>query len=144
MASADIHTVSHFLVTFDGVIEASAGFAEVSGLSVEVAPVEYREGSDKAGIRKIPGLAKVSNVTLKRGITSDLSLWKWMRTTLNGDTQRATGRIQLLNERREPVRTWVLRNAFPVKYEGPTLVASGNDIAIETLEICHEGLEIDQ
>jgi phage tail-like protein len=143
MANPEIHTVSHFLVTFDGVIESHAGFAEVSGLGIEIAEIEYREGSDKAGIRKIPGLAKYSNITLKRGVTSDLSLWTWMREVLNGNTIRSNGRIQLLNERREPVRTWRVRNAWPSKYVGPTFQAAGNDVAIETLELCHEGLEIE-
>lgn len=143
MAGPEFFHRAHFLVTFDGVIDTSAGFAEVSGLSVEVAAIEYREGSDKGGIRKMPGLAKYPNVTLKRGVTTDLTLWNWMRTVLEGGTIRANGRIQLLNERREPVRTWKLRNAFPAKYVGPTLNAMANEVAIETLELCHEGLEVE-
>jgi phage tail-like protein len=143
MASPEFHHGAHFLVTFDGLIDASAGFAEVSGLAVEVAAIEYREGGDKTGIRKLPGLAKYPNVTLKRGVTNDLTLWNWMRSVLDGNVIRANGHIQLLNARREPVRTWRLRNAWPAKYVGPTLNAAATEVAIETLEICHEGLEVE-
>lgn len=143
MAGPEFFHRARFVVTFDGVIDVPIGFAEVSGLSVEATVIEYREGGDKGGVRKIPGIARYGNVTLKRGVTRDLTLWNWMRSVLDGAVVRANGRIQLLNEMHEPVRTWRLRNAWPTKYVGPTLNAMGNDVAIETLEICHEGLEVD-
>ena len=143
MAGPEFHHVAHFLVTFDGVIDSAIGFAEVSGIEVTVAEIEYRSGGDKTSIRKIPGLAKYTNITLKRGVAPDLTLWNWMKTVLDGNVVRATGRIQLLDQQRNPLRTWKVRNAFPVRYEGPTLRATGNEVAIETLEICHEGLEVE-
>jgi phage tail-like protein len=130
----------NFIVEIDGI--AKAGFSEVSGLAVEIAAIEYREGGDnRLGTRKLPGLAKYANITLKRGFTADLSLWKWIKSVLDGDAVRAGVSITLLDDQRRAVARWQVREAWPCKYEGPTLNAKGNDIAIESLEICHEGLE---
>ncbi len=141
-ARPEPHTVSHFSVVFDGVIDSPISFCEVTGLGAEVAVIEYRAGGSLTA-HKLPGLARYSNIVLKRGITQDLTLWNWMRQILEGNVVRANGRIQLLNERREPVMTWRARNAFPTRYQGPEFRANGNDVAIETLELSHEGLEIE-
>ena len=137
----DPYLVQNFLVEIDGI--AVAKFAEVSGLGVTIDVIEYRDGSENITVRKLPGLARYSNITLKRGIIGDLSLWQWLRAVRQGEAQRRDGSIVLLNERREEVLRIQFRRGWPCKWEGPTLNASGNEVAIETLEICHEGLDIE-
>jgi len=139
-ARNDPFAAFNFLVEIDNIAKAS--FSEVSGLDVEVAAIEYREGGENVlTVRKLPGLAKYTNITLKRGYTADLSLWKWIKGVIDGKVQRANVAITLLNDQRQPVVRWQVREAWPCKYEGPDLNAKANDVAIETLEICHEGLE---
>jgi phage tail-like protein len=139
-ARHDPFAAYNFIVAIDGI--ATAGFSEVCGLVVEIEAVDYREGNDPTGaVRKLPGRVKYSNITLKRGSTADLSLWQWVKSVLDGQTIRANVIITLLNNQRQEVARWRVREAWPCKYEGPTLNATGNDVAIETLELCHEGLE---
>ena len=87
-------------------------------------------------------LEKFCNITLKRGYTSDLSLWKWFRSFEQGVLQRTTMSITLLDEQHNPVLVWRVLRAWPCKYSGPLLNAKTSDVAIETLEICHEGIEL--
>ena len=120
------------------------GFSEVEGLSGEIEVIEYREGADRVNTaRKLPGLAKYPNVTLKRGITGRTDLFEWWKSVRDGQVQRRDVTITLLDEQRQAVLRWHLRNAFPVKIEGPSLNATGNEVEIETLELAHEGLEIE-
>jgi phage tail-like protein len=121
----------------------SGSFSEVSGLSVEVTPIEYRDGTDEKTVRKVPGLAKYGNVTMKRGVSGHVGFWNWIRRGMNGDVQRQEGYIALLNEDRQEVMRWNFRNAWPTKYTGPGFNAKNNEIAIETLEVALERLEID-
>jgi phage tail-like protein len=93
-------------------------------------------------VRKLAGLSKVSNVTLKRGLTSDLSLWNWINAAMNGNVTRAAVVITLLDEADNPVLSWKLRNAWPRRWSGPRLNAGCSDVAIEELELAHEGLEL--
>lgn len=118
-------------------------FAEASGLEVEVPPIEYRNGSEDITVRKIPGLKKFTNIVLKRGIIGDLSFWNWIVEAMNGQVRRTEGSILLLDENRQEVMRWNFKRAWPCKFTGPGLNAKNNEIAMETLEICHEGLEID-
>ncbi len=130
-----------FRLEIDG-IEA-AGFSEVSGLSSEYEVIEYREGSDAiTSVRKVPGLRKFENVTLKRGIVGDKSLWEWHDAIAANRVDRRAVVITLLGPDAEPICRWRLRAAWPSKYEGPTFKAEGNDIAIETLVLTHEGLDL--
>ena len=120
------------------------GFSEVDAPSGEIEVIEYREGADRVNTaRKLPGLAKYPNVTLKRGITGRTDLFEWWKSARDGQVMRRNVTITLLDEQRQPVFRWLLRNAWPVKLEGPTLNARGNEVAIETLELAHEGLEIE-
>ena len=120
------------------------GFSEVEVPSGEIEVIEYREGGDRVNsARKLPGLAKYPNVTLKRGITGRTDLFEWWKSVRDGQAQRRDVTITLLDEQRQAVLRWHLRNAFPVKIEGPSLNASGNEVAIETLELAHEGLEVE-
>lgn len=131
----------NFLVEVDGITRAA--FSECSGLSTDTDPIEYRDGSEDITVRKIPGLKKFANISLKRGITTDLELWNWRKTVLDGLTERKSGSIVLLNEAREEVLRWNFFEGWPTKWEGPSMNATGNEIAIETLEIAHEGLELE-
>ncbi|HEX7904850.1 MAG TPA: phage tail protein [Chitinophagaceae bacterium] len=129
----------HFKVEWGG---KNAGFSEVSGLTQEVQVIEYREGSSKDySTTKMPGLRKYNNITLKRGIAkSDNDFFNWLNTVQLNTVERRDLTISLLNENHEPVMVWKARNAFPVKVEGPGLKASGNEVAVESIEIAHEGV----
>ena len=133
--------VFHFTVQWGG---TRIGFSEVSGLTQENQAIEYRDGSfPEYSSIKMPGLRKFSNVTLKRGIVkADNDFFKWLSTVKLNQVERRDVVVSLLNENHEPVMTWKIQNAFPVKVEGPGLKASGNEVAIESIEIAHEGLEL--
>ncbi len=133
--------VFHFNVEWGG---TRIGFSEVSGLTQENQAIEYRDGSfmEYSSI-KMPGLRKFNNITLKRGIVkSDNDLFKWLSTIKLNTVERRDLIISLLNETHQPVMVWKVHNAFPVKVEGPQLKATGNEVAIESIEIAHEGLEV--
>jgi phage tail-like protein len=134
----DPYRVHNFIVEIDGI--ARAGFRECSGLDTANDPVEYREGVDGRGVRKLPGLTKSSNITLKWGSTDDTSLWDWRQTVMDGTVQRKNGSIVLLDDAGAEKARWNFHDAWPTKWTGPSLNATGNDVAIETLEIAHEGL----
>jgi len=131
----------NFLVEIDGVIQA--GFSEVSGLSTDTNVIEYREGNEQHGTtRKLPGLMKYSNIVLKRGYTANKALWDWRKKAIDGTTQRTAGAIILLDEARRPALRWNFREGWPSKWEGPGLNGKTSEVAIETMEIAHEGLEL--
>jgi len=120
------------------------GFSEVSGLTAEGDSVDYREGTDvQPNARKLVGLRKFTNITLKRGYTQDKALWQWYTNILNGLPDRRNVTIVLMNEARQPVLRWHAESAWINKIEGPALKASGNDVAMESVELVHEGLTID-
>lgn len=131
----------HFSVEWGG---KRISFSEVSGLNIEVQTISYREGADKEyTIRKMPGLVKYSNITLKRGIMQgDNDFFEWLNTITMNKVERRDLVISLLNEEHEPVVVWKAKDAFPVKIEGPELKAEANEVAIESMEIAHEGLTI--
>jgi phage tail-like protein len=131
----------NFLVDIDGI--GKGLFSEISGVDVTIEVIEYRTGESKENtVRKLPGLSKYSNITLKRGLTSDLSLWNWILSVMQGNVRRVAVSITLLDESRNPVLIWKLSNAWPCKWEGPVMDGKTSEVAIETLEICHEGLEL--
>jgi phage tail-like protein len=137
----DPFTIGKFLVSIDGI--AASSFTEVSGLEASIDVIDYREGNSKGPFdQKLPGLNRVTNIVLKRGLTSDLSLWAWIAAVMAGNLQRKQIRIVLLDQSENPVLAWQIRNAWPCKWSGPVLNASAGDVAIETLEIAHEGLEL--
>jgi phage tail-like protein len=131
-----------FLVEIDGI--ASSAFKSVSGLVAEAEVIEYREGSDPlSSSRKLPGRVAYPNVRLSRGLTTSRDLWDWWRTVVDGSLERRNVSITLLDDTRTPVLRWLLRNAWIAKFEAPDLDASANEVAIETIELAHEGLELD-
>lgn len=121
------------------------GFSEVSGLNIETQVIEYREGANpEYSAMKMPGIPKYGNITLKRGVVdADNEFYEWLNTTKLNTVERRDMIISLLNENHEPVMVWKAKNAFPVKIEGPGLKATGNEAAIETIEVAHEGLTIE-
>jgi phage tail-like protein len=142
MARDDPYKGFNFLVEIDGI--SVAAFCEVSGLASETAVIEYRTGTDRANtVRKLPGLTKYANIVLKRGVTQDTQLWQWRKAIEQGTPDRRSGAIVLLDDERNPVRRWRFSEGWITKFEGPDLNAKGNDVAIETIEIAHEGLTID-
>jgi phage tail-like protein len=123
--------------------EVFGGFADVSGLGVEISYSEYRNGNEKFNTaRKIPNTHKVDDVTLKRGLVGSTRLYAWLNSVADGDHAPITVTITLLDEARQPVATWVLHNAQPKKWTGPTLAAKGGgEVAMEELSLVHEKIE---
>lgn len=121
------------------------GFAEVAGLSVEVDVIPYREGSDRTnGVRKLPGLVRVGDVTLRRGVTGNLELVHWLRTVIAGQPERRTVVIRLMSEDRSEVAlSWKLLNAWPRRQVFGPFRAGASEVAIEELVLAAEGLEIE-
>ncbi len=133
-------TTFHFQVEWGG---TRLGFTEVSGLKSAVDVIEYREGNSPSyGSIKMPGRPHYSNVTFKRGIISgDNEFFTWLETIQLNQVERRDLTIQALNEQHEPVRVWRLRNAWPVSLDAPHFNSSASDVAIETLEVAHEGMD---
>lgn len=131
----------HFQVEWGG---TKIGFTEVSGLDVETEVVEYRDGASPEYSKiKMPGMQKFSNITLKRGtFKSDNEYFKWWNTVKLNTIERRDITISLLNEEHSPVITWKVKNAWPSKVQSTDLKAEGNEVAIESMEIVHEGLTI--
>jgi phage tail-like protein len=131
-----------FRVVIDGI--QRAGFREVSGLDAATDAIDYREGDDKTvTIRKLLGLKKFSNITLKRGITDDLDLWKWRKQVMDGKIKdaRKNGQVFLMDDEGNDVAQWDFVEAWPTKWTGPTFNATANEVAIDTLELTYEGLD---
>jgi phage tail-like protein len=132
----------NFMLEIDNVPKGA--FAEVGGLTAEGDSVDYREGTDmQSNVRKLPGMRKYTNVTLKRGTTQDKSLWQWYTNIMNGVADRRSVTIVLLDEARKPALRWHCENAWINKIEGPSLKASGNEVAMESVELVHEGLTLE-
>ena len=132
----------HFIVDWGG---TRTGFSEVSGLNITHEVVDYREGNSPVDASiKIPGRTSFENIILKRGIVKgDNDFFNWMKTKQNSQIERRDILIKLLDESHAPIMTWKVRRAFPVKYSGPQLQARSSEVAIEIIEIAHEGIEIE-
>lgn len=131
----------HFLVDWGG---SKIGFTEVTGLDITTEVIEYRDGaSPEYSPVKMPGQRKFSNITLKRGsFEGDNQFYAWFNTVSLNTIERRNITISLLNENHEPVIVWKVKNAWPTKLTPTDLKADGNDVAIESLELAHEGLTI--
>ena len=132
----------HFQVEWGG---TKMGFSEATGLDVETEVIEYRDGTmPEYGKIKMPGMQKYSNITLKRGtFNGDNEFYDWWYTVKLNTIERRDIIISLLNEEHEPVMTWKVKNAWPVKVQSTDLKADGSEVAIETLELAHEGLTME-
>ena len=132
----------NFIVEIEGV--SSAQFAEVTVPEAEITVVEYREGGDKtSATRKLPGRLRYGNVVLKRGVSGDLALVDWFRAIAAGDFQPRNVSIVLLDAERQPVIRWNVREAWPTKYDVSDLNGKSNEVVIETLELAHEGIQVE-
>jgi phage tail-like protein len=121
-----------------------AAFSEVSGLASDGTAVEYRTGMDiPLTSRKLLGQRKFNNISLKRGMVKDSTLWDWYHNISVGQNDRRNGTVILMDEERKDVLRWHFENAWPNKIEGPTMKAAGNDVAIENIELVHEGLTLE-
>ncbi len=132
--------VFRFKVTWNNL---DIGFSDVTGLSRELQSIEYRDGlmtGTTLPLRR-PGLAKAGNITLKQGIVEDNNdLYDWFNNNGAPNVERRDVVISLLNDEGDIVMYWEISQAWPVKCEGPGLKATGNEIAIQTLELVHEGI----
>jgi len=130
-----------FLVEIEGIVQA--GFADCSGLSSTVEVIEYREGGDAASVRKLPGKVSYADISLKWGITDSRELYDWHQEIVVGTLPmpRKSGAIILQDTAGQEAARWNFFNAWPSKWEGPSLSAKGNDVAIVSLTVSCERVE---
>jgi phage tail-like protein len=138
MARDDPYKAYNFRVEIDGITVAA--FCEVSGLSNETEVISYRVGGEPTAVRKLPGLTTYANLVLRRGITKNDELWNWRKTVLDGAVERRNGMIVLLADDGTDLVRWTFVDGWVAKYESSDLNAKANEVAIETIEIAHEGL----
>ena len=133
-----------FVIDIPGVA-MNVKFQEVSGLDAEAQPIEYRRGTSPSfSTIKMPGIQKSGNVTLKRGVfRQDNNFLAWFESIKRNTAKRSTITIRLLDESGNTTMTWKLASAWPQKISSTDLKASGNEVAIESIEIAHEGLTIE-
>ena len=130
----------NFFVEIDGITQA--GFTDCSGFGSNTDPIEYREGNNPKYPRKLPGMTKYNNVTLKWGLTDSLDLYNWYRDIATGKIERKNLSIVVVDiDGTTEVGRWNCFEAWPTKWDGPDFTAKGNDIAIETLELAVERIE---
>ncbi len=134
----DPYASFNFLVETNGVLQA--GFSEITGLNSETELIEYRNGNEDFTPRKLPGRKKFGNVTLKHGVAQGQEFLTWRKTVTDGQIQRQNVSIVILDESRTEVVRYNLADAWPCKWMGPDLKANANEISIESLELCHEGV----
>jgi phage tail-like protein len=133
---------------FNFVVEVGGGpeiaFAEVEIPAAEIAVIEYREGADRTNaVRKLPGRVRYGNVVLRRGVDGGLTLWEWFKDVRDGNLVRRDVAITLLDEKREAVQRWLIRDAWPTKYDPSDLNAKGNEALIETMELACGSIDMD-
>jgi phage tail-like protein len=146
MAQRDVpYPNFNFIVSFDGDDTTFGGFSDVSGLMTELTVAEYRNGNELVNhVRKIQGIHKVSDVTLKRGLVSASAVWTWIEQARVGGpaAKKEFVTITVLDESRQPVQKWTLKKVLPLKWTGPTLAGKGGgDVAMEEIVLSAEALE---
>lgn len=143
-ADPDVRGNYYFTLSLGGV-EAAGFFRECSGFSSEHDVVEQKsaDASGKPQVYKMPGQAKWSNITLKRGVDEKGDLWKWRKEVIDGNIAacRKDGQIQIVDWQGKPVVTFKFLKGWPCKYTAPGLNASSNEVLVEEIEIAHEGFE---
>lgn len=129
----------NFLVEIENIAQAS--FSECNGLGSHTEVIENREGGDNGTVRKLPGRTSFSDITLKWGLTSSTELWLWRQQIVDGNVLRKNGSIVIFDLANSiEVARWNFVRAWPAKWDGSPLTAKGNDIAVDTLVLAHEGL----
>ena len=129
-----------FYVTIGSMPQAV--FTEVQGLSVEIKTDDYEEGGANGFVHRLPGRVNVSNLILKRGLTKSNEFFKWLMDVSRGNIRKENITLELYDYLGNPVGSWNFFNAYPVKWSGPSFTAGSNSIAIESLELAHDGLEM--
>ena len=127
-----------YTVEIDGI--TAGGFSEVTGFDASIDVMEYREGDMVQTPMKIPGLKKYGNITLKKGLADSIALYEWLDKGVTGEVERKTITVTLLDATENAVASWRVINAWPVKYTGPDFNAPSSEVAVETLEVAHEGM----
>ncbi|MFX3632987.1 MAG: phage tail protein [Candidatus Pristimantibacillus sp.] len=127
-----------FRVEVEGLEQA--GFSEVSGFEATIDVIEYREGNEVTTPRKLPGLVKYGNISLKWGASESMELYEWVQECAEGTIERKTITIIALDEEGEDVATWQVIEAWPVKYTAPSFNGTANEVAFELIEFAHEGM----
>lgn len=137
---ADPYLAFNFLVEIHGLVVG--GFREVSGLQVEVEIEDYREGGQNRYVHRLAGATRYpNNLVLKRGLMDARTLWDWQRKVTLGQIERKNGSIILLDSAGAEVWRWNFVDAYPLRWIGPELRSTGSDVALETLELVHCGLQ---
>lgn len=131
------HGRFRYKLEIDGL--TAGGFSEVTGFDASVDVMEYREGDMVQTPMKIPGLKKYGNITLKQGLTDSMVLYEWIVAGVEGAVERKTVTITVIDEAGADAASWQVINAWPIKYTAPDFSATSSEVAIETLEIAHEG-----
>ncbi len=126
------------------IADQEVAFQEVSGLDIEAQVIEYRHGNSKEfSTIKMPGIKKSGNVTLKKGVfKGDNTFWTWFNAIKMNTIERKEVVISLLDQEGAPTMVWTLKNAWPTKITGTDLKSDGNEVAVETIEVAHEGITI--
>ena len=127
-----------YRVEIEGIQQA--GFSEVSGFDASLDVIEYREGNEVITPRKLPGLAKYGNISLKWGTTDSMDMYDWIQDCVQGTIERKTVTIIAIDEEGGDVATWQVIEAWPVKYTAPSFNGTGAEVAIELVELAHEGM----
>lgn len=135
----DPYSNYNFHVEIDGI--SRGAFQEVTGLDSTIDVVEHREGGWNTTPHKFPGQTKHANIVLKHGLVTDHELVDWHQMVVEGAIDRRNGSVILLDRKAQEVARWNFIRAWPSKYTGPSLNAEASDIAIESIELVHEGME---
>jgi len=131
---------SHFEVTVPSLKVKVGYFTQVQGLSSQVDVMEYPEGGRNDYVHKLPTRIKHTNLTLKKGLTTQVGMLEWLaKTVVNAEPSEMT--LTLCDYEGKPLQTWSFAGAYPVKWTGPNLNASSNQIATESLEMVHKGFK---
>lgn len=136
----DPYITCYFHVEIEGIAEAF--FRECSGLEAEIEVLAYEQGGVNDHVEKLPGRIKFPNVVLKRGVTDSKTLWEWFSKGVQGKIERKNVSIILYDSKGSEVKRWSFERAYPTKWSGPGLKSDENAVAIETLEIAHEGMKL--
>lgn len=132
--------IYRFKVTID---EVEAGdFREANGLTVQREVVEYHEGGENTRHHKLVGPTRYSNIVLRRGTSSSTDLFEWVKKVVDGKVERKNGSIMALNRDGKVLIRWDFKNAWPCRYEGPDLRVNESEVAIEVIELAHDGFEM--
>jgi phage tail-like protein len=138
--ASEAYPSCRFYVMIDG--QAQGVFTEVGGLQVEMDVMDYQEGGNNGFVHRLPGVTKVSNLTLKRGMTSSNEFYKWCAEIAGGKFTRRHVTVVMYDAGGKELMRWDILNAYPVKWVGPQLLAPDASAAVETLELAHEGIAL--